>query len=153
MPRGPIPPVKSISVLLTLYFENKGRLTLVKKRFVWALIAAILLICGCQTEHQFQYAQALDQVARVVIVTEENGNQILRESTPDLLVGLQRLPCKSYWNDPCDEIGKNYIVIEYKNGDREFIGASANYYEINGKFRYGHEYFDDEDFLSLLDEH
>ena len=124
-----------------------------KKRFIMVLIAAILLICGCQTEHQFQYAQAMDQVTRVVIVTEENGNQILRESTPDLLVGLQSLPCKSYRNDPCDEIGNSFIVIEYKNGGREFIGASANYYEINGTCRYGREYFDDEDFFSLLDAH
>lgn len=153
MPHGLIAPVKSILVLLTLYIENKGRLTLVKKRFILVLIAAFLLVGGCQAEHQYQYAQAMDQVTRVVIVTEENGNQVLRESTPDLLNELQSLPCKSYWNDPCDEIGKNCIVIEYKNGGREFIGASANYYEINGKCRYGREYFDNEDFLSLLDEH
>lgn len=124
-----------------------------KKRFILVLIAAFLLVGGCQAEHQYQYAQAMDQVTRVVIVTEENGNQVLRESTPDLLNELQSLPCKSYWNDPCDDIGKDYIVIEYKNGGREFIGASANYYEINGKCRYGREYFDDEDFFSLLDAH
>ena len=122
-----------------------------KRTLTLLLAVLILLLPGCGAAHHYQFARPTEQVVRITIVDESNG-RTATEYTTDFLEKLRALPCRDYHNDPSTDVGPRYVVIEYKDGTREYIGASANYVEKNGKQDYGWEYFDNEAFFALLDE-
>ena len=89
-----------------------------KRTLTLLLAVLILLLPGCGAAHHYQFARPTEQVVRITIVDESNG-QTATECTTDFRDKLRALPCRDYHNDPATEVGPRYVVIEYKDGTRE----------------------------------
>lgn len=109
-----------------------------------------LLLTGCNNTHQYELKQEIENIAGVTIVDEQGEFALTKAEYEELLTELQELPCKKYWNDPCQTIGEPYILIEYVDGNCEAICSSASSYNNGKSIKYGIIYFDYEDFQKLL---
>ena len=126
----------------------KGDITM-KKILISCVVVLLLTLAACQSGKTYTYAQPISNVEKIIIVSEE----MQKEVSLSLFEELKGLTCERYWNDPCQDIGETYIKILYKDGSQECIGASANFYEKNGKKDFGWEYFDPSAFSDLLREY
>lgn len=122
------------------------------RKIIFLVVIVVLLLgifYSCQSI-EYEFRQPLDQVQRVFLIVERNDNEERTECPVDILMDIKALPCYDYWNDPSHTIGDKYVLIEYADGSTEVISARANYYERDGKIRYGRVYFDTGDFFAVF---
>lgn len=144
----------------------------VKLFVLFLATVAIFLLCGCEIEANYKFAQPFSSITSIqtVYISRENlenpndFGEVIVYSALDpcewntLLSDLQNIQCWRYWNDPPNCTRGRAIQICYENGTIEMVGArsSGTCIKVEDDYKsddYNWYYFDDEQFTKIWNQY
>ena len=86
-------------------------------------------------------------------INEGVEKEIPPENTRQLLIEIQHLPCKKYWNNRGVALSSPYICVFYIDGSCEVISSAMSYYSDDKGTTEIWKYFEAEAFAQVLDDY
>ena len=132
--------------------------SVISKRFAYMILLLILFFTGCNRTYAYSFAQSLDNVDKVEICEydydSKSTSTIVALNHADakaLLNEINAMKCKRHFGDHTTNYGEVVIYITYTDGNAEVIGdRNVAQVDTNGNWHIGIEYFDTDQFLTLI---
>ena len=118
---------------------------------LFLILSVSLLSISCSNDSYYSYQQSIENVTQILYINKGEEREVSSENAQQLLIDLQRLTCRKYWNNRGVGLSQPYICVFYRDGSCEVISSAMSYYSNNDGTTEIWKYFEAKDFDRVLE--